>query len=140
MELTLPNCVMEQCERQTKTHCADRFHNLCSDDSPPPWSYFDSNTSNQASAVYHFFLSPPKLSTYEEMFQIPSDEVHTIKFVRVRLNVIRLITQIVLVLAYRLTIGLVLRFHEPKSWSHGLYLAVAFLAAALLVLLISSKF
>jgi hypothetical protein len=104
----------------------------------PPWSYFDSNTSNQASAGYRFLFSPPTISTYEEMFAVQADEVFTTRSVRVRLNTIRLIAQ--LVFAIFLTIGLLLRLREPTSWSHGLYLAVAFLAGVLFVLLRFSKF
>lgn len=104
----------------------------------PPWLYFDSNTSNQRSAGYHIFFNRPRVTSYEEMFGMPADEVLTTRFVRVSLNGIRLVTQLVFVIF--LTIGMVLRFGQPRSWSHRLYSAVALLAGVFLVLLLTVKF
>lgn len=104
----------------------------------PPWSYFDDNTSNQASAGYHFFLNRPKVTTYEKMFGMPDDDHLTTRFVRVRFNFFRFITQ--LVFAVFLTIGLVLRLGGARAWSYRLFVTVASCAAVLFVLLLTVKF
>jgi len=99
----------------------------------PPWLYFDGNTSMQASAGYHFFLCRPKVSTYEEMFGLADDEVLTTKFVRVKLNGIRLMTQ--LSITFFLITGFALRFGEQRSWAYGIHFAISMLFGGLLMLL-----
>ena len=101
----------------------------------PPWLYFDGNTSNQRSAGYHFFFSPPAVKSYDEMFGFPFGDMQT-QFVRVRLNGLRLIAQ-VLTLAF-FAAGLVLKLQG--DWSYPLFLAVGICGIALLILLMLSKF
>jgi len=69
---------------------------------------------------------------------MPEDEYLTTKFVEVRLNSIRLLTQ--LVLAVFLTTGLALRLDQASSWSYRLCFAVSFWAAVLVFLLFLVKF
>jgi hypothetical protein len=103
----------------------------------PPWLYFDGNTSNQASAGYHFFRSPPPVKSYEEMFGFAGDDM-PLRAVSVRLNIIRLITQ-VLTLAF-LVMGLDVKLHGDGSWLSGCLLTQAVCGILLLVLLMLSKF
>jgi len=103
----------------------------------PPWLYFDGNTSNQRSAGYHFFHSPPPVKSYEEMFGFPADDMPA-PFVRVRLNVIRLMAQ-VLSLAF-LVMGLDLKLGGYNPGLSGCLLTQGVCGILLLILLMSSKF
>ena len=103
----------------------------------PPWLYFDGFTSNQRSAGYHLFLSPPPIKSYGEMFGFVADDMPT-QFVRVRLNIIRLTTQL-LTLAF-LFMGLDLKLHGEGSWLSGCLLAQGVCGILLMVLLMSSRF
>lgn len=103
----------------------------------PPWLYFDGNTSNQRSAGYHFLLSRPPVKSYQEMFGSVSDDMST-EFVRVRLNVIRLITQFLTILF--LVMGIDLKLTENSSAMSGCLLIHGICGILLLVLLMSSKF
>jgi hypothetical protein len=100
----------------------------------PPWLYIDEYTSNQKSASYHFFFRPPPVKTYEEMFGFDT-ELPT-QYVRVQLNVLRLITQI-LTLAF-FAVGFVLKYQG--DWSSGIYLAIGILGMVVLILLMWLKF
>ncbi|MEK6286431.1 MAG: hypothetical protein AABO57_11870 [Acidobacteriota bacterium] len=102
----------------------------------PPWLYYDGNTSNQRSAGYHFLFSPPHIKTYDEMFGF-DDDMPT-QYVRVRLNVIRLITQL-LTLAF-LVMGLDLKLQRDSPGLSGCLLAQGTCGILLLILLMSSKF
>ncbi len=103
----------------------------------PPWLYFDGNTSNQRSAGYHFFHSPPQVKSYEEMFGFPADDMPT-QFVSVRLNVIRLMAQL-LSLAF-LVMGLDLKLRGESPGLSGCLLTQGVCGVLLLILLMSSKF
>ena len=103
----------------------------------PPWPYFDGNTSNQRSAGYHFFHSPPPVKSYEEMFGFPADDM-PIQFVSVRLNVIRLIAQF-LSLSF-LVMGFDLKLQGESPGLSDCLLTQGVCGVLLLILLMSSKF
>jgi len=103
----------------------------------PPWLYFDGNTSNQRSAGYHLFHSPPPVKSYEEMFGFPADDMAT-QFVRVRLNVIRFIVQL-LSLVF-LVMGLDLKLGGYNPGLSGCLLIQGVCGVLLLILLMSTKF
>jgi hypothetical protein len=104
----------------------------------PPWLYFDTNTSNQRSAGYHFLFSRPPVKTYEEMFGfVPSDRMPT-QYARVSLNGIRLIIQLLTVVF--LTAGIGLRLRGNSSWSSGCFMALGICGIVLLILLMWLKF
>jgi len=102
----------------------------------PPWLYYDGYTSNQASAGYHFFLSSPAVTTYEEMFGFSTDM--PTQFVQVRLNFLRLLVQIFTL--WFLAGGWSLALRGDAKWMSGCLLSHGFLGILLLILLMSSKF
>jgi hypothetical protein len=104
----------------------------------PPWIYFDGNTSNQRSAGYHFLFSPPHVTTYEEMFGIAGDEVFTIRAVRIYINKMRLVVQILIVIFFGT--GLIRRRTEPDSAHLGAFILGGLATAALILLLFTGKY
>lgn len=101
----------------------------------PPWLYYDGYTSNQRSAGYHLLFCAPGLKSYEEMFAFEGDDMPT-QFVVVKLNVIRLITQILSV--FFLFGGLDLKLQHDRAWP--LITALGICGVLLLVLLTFIKF
>ena len=101
----------------------------------PPWLYYDGNTSNQRSAGYHLLFCPPGLKSYEEMFGFAADDMPT-QFVRVKLNVFRLITQVLSV--FFLFGGVDLKLQYDRAWV--LVTALGICGVLLLVLLTFMKF
>jgi hypothetical protein len=103
----------------------------------PPWLYYDANTSNQASAGYHFLFSPPPVKTYEQLFGIPGDEVLTTRHVRARMNVTRLITQILSLLF--IAMGLQQR-QRGRPVLAGCLIGLGLCTIGLFTLLVMSKY
>jgi hypothetical protein len=104
----------------------------------PPWLYLDGNTSNQESAGYHFLFNPPPVTTYQEMFGVPEDEVWTTRAVRVHMNWIRLTVQILAVVLFGM--GFALRQKTPRPATWGVYVAFGLIALGFLALLMFLRF
>jgi hypothetical protein len=92
----------------------------------PPWEYFDPDSSGRIEAGYHFFLKPP----------VPQRErlKHVVRFpeiVRVRMNEVRLIIQLVITIPT--VVGLVFLF-EPKR--HPITIAFGIICLLIPVLIV----
>jgi hypothetical protein len=76
----------------------------------PPWNYFDPDTSGKRSAGYGFILTPPERRPAGEVFPHPRFPHN----VYVRLNDVRLILQLAMVVPAIL--GFALAFRAKRSW------------------------
>src|SRR6266404_8349871 len=74
----------------------------------PPWDYFDPDSSGKSRAGYHFFLTPPNPKT-----AIFSYKVRFPDLIRVRLNKLRLLIQLLITIPT--TIGLALLLGSKRS-------------------------
>ena len=94
----------------------------------PPWIYFDNDSSARAPAGYHFFRSRPPLKTSREMF---GHQVRFMSNVRVEVDDVRLLNQLVLTVPTFLGLTLLLR---TKKSAPVVALGILLIACALVFL------
>jgi hypothetical protein len=75
----------------------------------PPWDYLDPDTSGRQSAGFHFFLTPPKPRSAEEVF----GQARFPHMVHVRLSELQLIVQLLITIPT--VVGLAFLFRSERS-------------------------
>ena len=104
----------------------------------PPWLYVDDVNPNQKSAGYHFLFGRPSVKSYEEMFGFVPDDKMPTKYVRVRLNGIRLTSQILTVVFFAFWRGIKLRGDSQASSAP--FLALGICCVVVFILLVWIEF